>query len=158
MKRRQWTWVLWALVAAQLVLIFVMSAQEAPASRAMSLTVSRVVARAVTPDFDRMAAAAQAHAVERVHHAVRKGAHLLEYAMLGMFLTLALHGTGRRRAALAAVLLSAIWAAFDELRQLTVSGRAGLISDVWIDIAGAALGALAARLLLAVRRALRARR
>lgn len=140
------------------MLIFTMSAQEAPASRAMSLTVSRAVARAVTPGFDGMTHAAQAGAVEKMHHAVRKGAHLLEYAMLGALLTLALRGAGRRRAALTAVLLSAGWAAFDEMRQLTVPGRAGLMSDVWIDIAGAALGALAARLLLAVRRALRARR
>lgn len=76
---------------------------------------------------------------------VRKGAHMAEYAVLCLLLGRALRLSGVRRPLVAAVALSAAFAATDELHQGFVDGRSAMVTDVVIDTAGAALGALACR-------------
>ena len=74
---------------------------------------------------------------------VRKGAHMAEYAVLCLLLGRALRLSGVRRPLVTAIALSAAFAATDELHQGFVDGRSPMITDVAIDTAGAALGALA---------------
>lgn len=70
---------------------------------------------------------------------LRKGAHLTEYAILGLLLMRAL---GRE---LPALLVGVAYAASDELHQHFVAGRHGSPVDVAIDTAGLAIGILALR-------------
>ena len=80
-----------------------------------------------------------ANAIERF---VRKGAHMTEYAILAVLLYVWINrwqiscpGTACIAAALAV-----FYACSDEIHQLFVAGRAGRVSDVLIDSAGAILG------------------
>ncbi|MDI9241609.1 VanZ family protein [Fusibacillus kribbianus] len=75
----------------------------------------------------------------------RKGAHMMEYAVLGAFF-LGFFGTifaGIRKGCLAAWGCALVYAAFDELHQLFVAGREAALKDVCIDGAGALFGILA---------------
>ena len=76
---------------------------------------------------------------------LRKLAHTVEYAILGLLLVRAL------RRELPALVLGVAYASSDELHQHFVPGRRGAPLDVLIDAVGVALGILAWRL-LALRR------
>ena len=90
--------------------------------------------------------------IETIHHLCRKCGHLTEYAMLALLLWRALRrpvkndirpwGWREARLALGIVML---YAATDEFHQLFVPERTGLVSDVFIDTAGGAVGLLALR-------------
>ena len=91
--------------------------------------------------------------VETVQFVVRKGAHMSEYALLGVLLLYAL-AAGRgdaRKWISSAWILAVAYAAADEFHQLFVAGRNGSVVDVGIDAAGAALGLLAAGQFLRLR-------
>lgn len=79
----------------------------------------------------------------RLQWAIRKTAHLTEYAVLS-FLYLRALLAGRSplfaRAAVAAFVLTAAFAAADETRQSLSATRLGSIWDVALDSVGAALG------------------
>lgn len=73
---------------------------------------------------------------------VRKLAHFTEFCVLGV-LSAALMCTRRKkapRAFLYAAMLCLTVAFCDETIQLFVPGRAGLLTDVWIDTSGALIG------------------
>lgn len=77
---------------------------------------------------------------------VRKMAHFTEYLMLGLFLGGAARQLGfRRRDALLALLIALLVALVDETIQI-FSARGPSVVDVWIDLAGAALGLGIARI------------
>ena len=79
---------------------------------------------------------------------VRKAAHFTEYAVLGFFMGLQwVRRDGRSRFWLPEGLCLAA-ACVDEGIQLFVSGRAGQLRDVCIDLCGATLGVLVALTLL----------
>lgn len=73
---------------------------------------------------------------------VRKTAHFTEYAILGVLLCLQfatyLKGWFKRFVNPEMAALSVAFV--DETIQLFVEGRSGQVSDIWIDVAGAALG------------------
>lgn len=73
---------------------------------------------------------------------VRKCAHMAEYAILAIlvYVWLGRWQLSRRRMVCTAVLLTIIYACSDEFHQLFVVGRAGRVSDVLVDSAGAVLG------------------
>jgi VanZ family protein len=76
----------------------------------------------------------------------RKILHLAEYALLCLLWWRALRTRMAPRSAIAgALLLSATYAAIDEYHQTFVAGRTGSPIDIAIDVAGAALMALALR-------------
>ncbi len=74
---------------------------------------------------------------------LKKGGHLLGYALLGAAYLRGLAGRRRPsgRDVRAAVLLAALYAASDEFHQRSTPGRTPALSDVGIDVAGAATGA-----------------
>lgn len=88
--------------------------------------------------------------IRQVQILVRKGGHVTEYAVLAILACRALArmqagpggngDTPPRRPWLAALLLSAAYAATDEYHQSFVATRAGQVTDVLIDTAGAAAG------------------
>ena len=77
--------------------------------------------------------------------ALRKAAHLAEYAVLGALLARALYGTVTGWAWVSWVAGTA-YAASDELHQHFVPGRQASALDLAIDAAGVAVGVLAVRL------------
>jgi VanZ family protein len=77
---------------------------------------------------------------------VRKCAHFVEYAILGLLTWRALRASWpqrrRRQLLLAAMAIAAAWAGVDELRQyITTAARGGKAQDVVLDAAGALAGA-----------------
>lgn len=84
------------------------------------------------------------------HVAVRKTAHLCEFAVLAAlwFFFISTFTQRTLPCTLPSAFLSVAYAAFDEYHQTLVPGRSGQVSDVLVDAAGAAIGILCAMLLL----------
>lgn len=79
------------------------------------------------------------------HHMVRKIAHITEFAILSMLLTLCFRGQIVKSAGVGFA------AAFlDESIQL-LSGRGASITDVWIDLIGVAIGSVLGLLIVQLR-------
>ena len=77
-----------------------------------------------------------------VHAAVRKLAHVTEYAILAVLVARALDDAKRTMMWIAAraLVLCAAYAALDEFHQSFVPSRTGAVSDVVLDTLGAAIG------------------
>jgi VanZ family protein len=86
--------------------------------------------------------------VEQIHHLFRKCAHLTEYAILALLLWRALHLSKNNLPKWSwpkmggTLLLVFLYAASDEFHQSFVPTRTALISDVFIDTTGGAIGLL----------------
>ena len=129
--------VMWA------VMIFKMSAHPADESDKMSLYVGRKVATIFIPSYNEMTYDAQTLIAEKLDYPVRKAAHMTEYAVFAVLISLDIYnlsGIISKRRALMALIISALYASTDEIHQLFVPGRAGLFTDVLIDTAGALIG------------------
>lgn len=70
---------------------------------------------------------------------VRKAAHFGMYALIGGFMMLLIYQFSKQVifSSVISFLLTFMYAIYDENRQLTVSGRNGCITDVFIDSSGA---------------------
>ncbi len=87
--------------------------------------------------------------IETLHYLARKCGHLSEYAMLGLLLWRAIRQPQKTdprpwlwpEAGLALALVF-LYSASDELHQVFVPSRTGLVSDVCIDTLGGAAGLL----------------
>lgn len=88
--------------------------------------------------------------VQMTEHIIRKTAHVLEYALMGMLLYQCLSGyTLPVRERLGGqILFSVLIPLVDETIQLFTTGRSGQISDVWLDFTGAIGGAVLLCLLM----------
>lgn len=80
--------------------------------------------------------------IEMLQTPIRKGAHMSEYAVLGIlvFIALAVDGVKGRLRYIAALCGSVTFAVTDEIHQLFVPGRAGKLMDVCIDACGVLIG------------------
>lgn len=75
-----------------------------------------------------------------LHSLIRKGAHLMEYAVVGLLWYRAINSTLKgwnSRAAFLALLLSSLYAVSDEIHQTLTLTREGRAADVMIDSVGA---------------------
>jgi len=87
--------------------------------------------------------------LEQIHHDVRKTAHFVEYAILGVLAWRTLHrdpafgsfSAGRRF--WLALLFCALYASSDEFHQRFVPTRQPAVQDVLLDTCGSAFGLLA---------------
>lgn len=84
--------------------------------------------------------------VELTMHQIRKAAHFVEFAVLGVLARLLFGAFGRtsRDSVLFAVLAGLVIALCDETIQLFVLGRSGEVKDIWLDLSGVVSGALVA--------------
>lgn len=151
----------WTLVVACAVAIFVLSAAPADESQVQSTRLAQMLVTWLHPEYCSLAPGEQTMLLETADHIVRKAAHATEYAAFGALSLIAFRNTfsllggivasppASRRAANAALILSALYAVSDEIHQLFVPGRAGMFSDVLIDSAGALVGILLILALLA---------
>ena len=98
--------------------------------------------RLLLPFLELVLPGADPETLARVHLALRKIAHVAEYAILALLVFRAFDSPrwspGRRFAMSFAV--SVAWASVDELHQTFVASRVGALSDVALDSFGAALG------------------
>ena len=87
--------------------------------------------------------------VELCHHLFRKCGHLAEYSVLALLLWRALHRSRNNLPAWSwpkvggTLLLVFLYAATDEYHQRFVTTRTPQVSDVFVDVAGGAIGLLA---------------
>ena len=136
-----------------MAIIFAFSAQPALQSSQISGGVAYRIAEWQSNLFHlektQLELSAQAKAMQLM---IRKGAHIGEYALLAFLLCLHLSfytarvfsGLNRfadiRQIILPVVVITAGYAATDEFHQLFVPGRAGKLTDVFIDSLGGSLG------------------
>lgn len=154
-------------VVAWCTFIFVMSSQPADDSTELSMGVVRHIIGFIVPGYDQMSPADQLYWQQALDHPVRKTAHFLEYAVLGALMMNAVvqvMGAGGAEQApsqetpeeedahhlppffskppFVAWVLATAFAAGDEVHQIFVPGRAGMVSDILIDSAGVLVGVL----------------
>lgn len=147
-----------------MVLVFSFSARPSEVSSEDSRYVGLLVGQIFVPGFGEWPEEEQEAFAKKVDHPVRKTAHAAEYAALGLLVAgayiedgrpagekkgkknTAAQSTGRQtgigRGILVPWLITAAYAATDEVHQLFVPGRSGQVSDVVLDSAGAMAGLL----------------
>lgn len=140
-----------ALAIAMMAVIFWFSAQVGTDSSSKSDAIAAVICSKLVFGYDSLSVDAQDSLFSTVTFAVRKTAHMTEYAVLGALYCLTLcqlgkvrdiHVRGGGRKGLVAWALAVAYASMDEIHQLFVDGRSGMASDVVIDSIGAAVGIL----------------
>ena len=82
------------------------------------------------------------HSLAELHHLVRKAAHFVEFAVLGLFLCCALQAWRlKSRLGFGFIWWAAVAVATaDEFIQLSAPGRSGQITDIMLDFGGALVG------------------
>lgn len=127
-----------------MIIIFRYSARNADLSTQDSYNAGLFFGHLFYPGFDNLTETARLAFAEMIDMPVRKAAHASEYALLAMLLygafadgkAVSCFAGAYRKAWICAV----VYAATDEIHQTFVPGRAGRITDVLIDGAGALLG------------------
>ena len=138
-----------------MVVIFMYSSRNAELSTERSHEVGMMIGQVTISDFEDWSYDRQISFAQSIDHPVRKTAHFIEYAVLGIFLFGA--WTDRKRKSLINIIIpfivGAVYALSDELHQLLVAGRAGMFSDVLLDSSGVISGILIVFLIISVFRA-----
>ena len=127
------------LILANMIVIFLFSAQNGEESGKTSGEVTKVVAEVTVKDFAQKPAQEQTKIIEKMHPILRKLAHMTEFGSLGALIFLLLltwKGSvwWRFGASLAGTFL---YACTDELHQLLAEDRGPQFIDVLIDTSGA---------------------
>lgn len=80
--------------------------------------------------------------IEKLDYPIRKAAHMTEYFILSILLSLLLsnYNINIMKIIIIAFIISFIYACSDEMHQLFVSERSGQIKDVLIDSIGSSIG------------------
>lgn len=140
------------LAVLWMAVIFSFSARPAEQSTGDSRWAGHMIGQLFVPGFEDWSDKEQEAFAEKVDHPVRKTAHAMEYAVLGLLTAGAYirRGTSIRKGILVPWGIATLYAASDEFHQLFVPGRSGQVSDVVLDSAGVLAGVL---LLAGIRRA-----
>ena len=140
-----YTVVLWAMAICYFFIISLFSSHTAPVSSSESRPIVEKSIQIVTD----VAAATgnQAPNLSKlvVTQIVRKGAHLLNFTILGFLFCMAAYKTAKSNEIIVvftAMLCGLIGATIDEVHQLFVDGRSGQVSDVLIDFLGTCTGCI----------------
>ena len=142
MKRKHISFVIWLTFAiAVAVAIFLFSSQPAEISNETSKGALRKL-------LELLLGESTDALIRQYNHPLRKAAHFTLYAMLGFSLTGVFQHQRRVHKLSLSVIVSAAFAALDELHQHFVEGRGPQMTDVLLDTAGAATGAVLMSLIL----------
>ena len=154
--------ILTALTIAWMIFIFFMSSMEQEESASQSSTVIDFVCSVFVQGYSEMPPAGKLEMQEKLTFPVRKGAHMTEYAILGMLLSLTVYEyfivyenftvknsgllseseeISEKKALPPALVIGFLYACSDEIHQIFVRGRSGEIRDVLIDTTGVLAGA-----------------
>lgn len=125
--------------------IFSFSSQDGTTSGNLSYKVSEIIVETANEAFELgWSAAEEAHYIERIHHPVRKLAHMTEYFLLAVSVSFPLY-VYRVRGIWLILLAGTIcvgFACLDEFHQSFVAGRGPSKRDVAIDSIGVAAGVI----------------
>ena len=154
LQLRKWIFVFLALL--WMIVIFYYSSKTAVESTQDSMVVGMAIGRLFVADYDELSEREQYDIAKSIEHPIRKTAHAMEYAVLGLFLTLGLYANKKYalkryyvcRNLLCPWLFATFYACTDEFHQLFVPGRSGQISDVCIDSGGALFGVVCGMILM----------
>lgn len=138
--------ILWLCVLLVMGMIFAFSAQNATESGSLSRQVTERLVRFFHASYDHLPTAEQQAILTEAGLYVRKGAHFLEYTLLGALLRW-LYGRYTRRRFLLPFLSGVLFAAGDELHQYFTPGRCAAWQDVALDSAGVLTGVFLASLI-----------
>ena len=130
----------WVLCALWMGFIFYMSAQTGEASGEQSGRIMEMVVSVLEEALGEEAVQALDRGM--LEFAIRKCAHMAEYAVLFLLMERAMRLSDFRRPALSAFFWSVLYASGDELHQAFTPDRGPSPVDVMIDSAGMGLGAL----------------
>lgn len=128
--------ILWGLVIALLISIFLLSSQPATSSAKLSTSIAEhtieIYEKFTGTDIT----------IKQWDHKLRKAAHFSFYCVLAILvMTLCLvSGISRKWSILITLVVGVIYASIDELHQLFVNGRGASVRDVGIDSLGVILG------------------
>ena len=128
-----------------MIIIFSFSAKPAVNSNETSLKIAeRVLTVFEKATGIEYAGDKRADVLGAINHVVRKGGHFCEFALLACTFVLHLLVLKKKEKYLlfAPIILSALYAATDELHQLFIPGRSCQLSDVLLDSCGAATGSV----------------
>ena len=132
----------WGMCAAWMAVIFWMSSMPGEVSGAQSSMLVRLLVRFLSAVLGH--GMTEQLPLAAIELALRKAAHMAEYAVLGLLTAGAF--IGRRTSILAGILvpwcIASVYAVTDEIHQLFVPGRSGQVSDVLLDSAGVLAGLL----------------
>ena len=131
-KRKEISWI---LLIAWMILIAVMSNQPAEISDSQSIGVINFLQRIginMNLIFGQLS-----------NFIIRKCAHFLEYAILGILLyNVLIMYFQNKKLIILCILLCMFYAITDEIHQLFISGREGALRDVIIDTCGGLFGTI----------------
>lgn len=119
-----------------MIAIFLFSAQNGDTSNNTSNFVITLLEQLFHLNIEKLAPSL----VETLSFIVRKCAHMSEYALLCILWVLYMKEARFSKAYMLAYGLTVIYAVSDEMHQLFVPGRSAQLSDVCIDVCGAAIG------------------
>ncbi|MDE6844459.1 MAG: VanZ family protein [Lachnospiraceae bacterium] len=142
-KAGKWSNIAGVLAFIWMCIIFFFSAQTKEESSVVSEGFSYRIVNTTGLFFHLHIDEEQIREIARaIEGAVRKGAHMTEYAILAilLYVWMCRWQMSRLRKSLVAAVIATLYAGSDEFHQLFVAGRAGSFGDVLIDSAGAVLG------------------
>lgn len=137
-------------VVVNMVIIFALSAESREESGTRSADITAFAVRVIYPDYENMSYDDQLTVIESAHPYVRKAAHFLEYALLGLLTSgfllfirrfLSRHMLERWKTWLYPTVFCFLYAVTDEVHQI-FSNRGASPKDVLIDTLGAIFGVL----------------
>ena len=134
---------------AMMYVIYGFSAQDGITSGNLSYKVSEIIVETANESFDlHWSAQEEAQYIQRINYPVRKLAHMTEYCLLAICVSLPLYVYGLRGFALTflAGILCVAFAASDEFHQTMVANRGPSVKDVGIDSIGVLFGITFVRL------------
>ena len=136
----------WILLLLAMALIFYFSSQDADLSTEVSNSFTKSIVNFLT--LHKLSNSTLGNIAISVDTAVRKAAHFTIYAILGLLCFNALFNTFRKtdkKYWIIAIIICALYAISDEVHQLFVPGRAGMVKDVIIDTCGSVSGSYICR-------------
>ncbi|MDE6583787.1 MAG: VanZ family protein [Anaeroplasmataceae bacterium] len=119
-------------------LIFYFSNQNGTKSALLSRDVTRIVLKIFYPDYMQLNKSEQTALLKSVGLVIRKLAHYGEYVLLALFLyvSISIFTKNQRIRYCLVFVFGVVYAYFDEIHQYFVAGRAFMIQDICIDLAG----------------------
>lgn len=127
-----------------MIVIFSFSSKTADASTQDSLFVGKKIGQFIIADFEEWSEKEQTIFAKKIEYPVRKGAHMTEYAVLGILLLCSWDFSKHslKKMVGCSWILGTLYAASDEFHQLFVEGRSGQVTDVVIDSIGVVIGVM----------------
>lgn len=135
----------WIPAVLLIITIFLYSSKEAETSNDSSMNIAKKVLTLYEKLTNtQVQQQEKMQILDTINHIVRKTAHFCEYALLSISIAFHIFVIGNRKKwlFLLPVFISFLNASLDEIHQIFVPGRAGMVRDVLLDTAGAAAGSL----------------